>query len=57
MATRNFIVRNGLTVPGPIVAGGSNGTVGQVLTSNGSSNVHWSTLDVAALTANNTSFV
>jgi ribosomal protein L13 len=33
-----------ISVNGAIILGGSNGTVGQVLTSNGNANVYWSTL-------------
>ena len=38
-----------ITVNGAIIAGGSNGTVGQVLTSNGTGNVYWSSLGAASV--------
>ena len=38
-----------ITVNGAIIAGGSNGTVGQVLTSNGTGNVYWSSPGAATV--------
>lgn len=38
-----------ITVNGAIIAGGSNGTVGQVLTSNGTGNVYWSSPGAASV--------
>jgi hypothetical protein len=41
MPNINFIVKNGLTLNGSIVANGSSGSASQVLTSNGSGGVYW----------------